>query len=271
MKIKFDLFPGHKKRAVTFSYDDGTKFDRLLVEKFDKYGAKCTFNLNSDRIGKGDAYLNEDAYHVDEKFVKEISERHEIACHAYTHPFMERLPLDMAVRETYRDRDYLENLIGKPVVGMAYPYGTYDQSVINALRACGIKYCRTTHATGGFGSQDDWLKLNPTCHHNGALALVDAFFNTKPWCNLPIFYIWGHSFEFDGQKNWNVMDELLSRLSERDDIWYATNIEIYDYMQAIKNLRVTADETAVYNPSAVTVYATAEDKPVELKPGFTRL
>ena len=67
------------------------------------------------------------------------------------------------------------------------------------------------------------------------------------------------------------MDELLSRLSERDDIWYATNIEIYDYMQAIKNLRVTADETAVYNPSAVTVYATAEDKPVELKPGFTRL
>ena len=62
MKIKFDLFPGHKKRAVTFSYDDGTKFDRLLVEKFDKYGAKCTFNLNSDRIGKGDVYLNEDAY-----------------------------------------------------------------------------------------------------------------------------------------------------------------------------------------------------------------
>ena len=253
MKIKFDLFPGNKKRAVTFSCDDGAKFDRLLVEKFDKYGAKCTFNLNSANIGKGDAYLNENAYHVDEKFVKEISARHEIACHALTHPFMERLPLDMMIREVYRDRDNLENLIGKPVVGMAYPYGTYDQSVVDALRACGIKYCRTTHSTGGFGTQDEWLKLNPTCHHNGALALVDAFLNTKTWCNLPIFYIWGHSFEFDGQNNWNVMDELLARLSERDDIWYATNIEVYDYMQA------------------VTVYASAENKAVEFKPGLTRL
>lgn len=268
MSIKFDLFPGNKRRAVTFSYDDGAKFDRILVEKFDKYGAKCTFNLNSANIEKR---FDESAYRIDEGFVKSISERHEIACHAQTHPFMEKLPLDMMVREVYRDRDSLENLIGKPVVGMAYPYGTYDESVVNALRSCGIKYCRTTHATNGFGSQDNWLRLNPTCHHNGALALVDAFFNTKPWHNLPIFYVWGHSFEFDGQNNWAVMDELLCRLSARDDIWYATNIELCDYMQAIKNLRITADESAVYNPSAVTVYASVGDKTVELKSGLNRL
>ena len=124
MSIKFDLFPGNKRRAVTFSYDDGAKFDRILVEKFDKYGAKCTFNLNSVNIEKR---FDESAYRIDEGFVKSISERHEIACHTQTHPFMEKLPLDMMVREVYRDRDSLENLIGKPVVGMAYPYGTYDE------------------------------------------------------------------------------------------------------------------------------------------------
>ncbi len=36
-----------KKKAVTFSYDDGVVYDRRLVGIFNKYGLKCTFNLNS--------------------------------------------------------------------------------------------------------------------------------------------------------------------------------------------------------------------------------
>ena len=36
-----------KKRAVTFSYDDGVEQDRHLVELFNTYGMKATFNLNS--------------------------------------------------------------------------------------------------------------------------------------------------------------------------------------------------------------------------------
>lgn len=36
-----------KKKAVTFSYDDGIVYDKHLVEILNKYGLKCTFNLNS--------------------------------------------------------------------------------------------------------------------------------------------------------------------------------------------------------------------------------
>ena len=36
-----------KMKALTFSYDDGTLQDRRLVEIFNKYGLKATFNLNS--------------------------------------------------------------------------------------------------------------------------------------------------------------------------------------------------------------------------------
>lgn len=44
----FLRFPGFKKKAFTLSYDDGTIHDKKFVELIDKYGLKCTFNLNSD-------------------------------------------------------------------------------------------------------------------------------------------------------------------------------------------------------------------------------
>ena len=36
-----------KKKAVTFSYDDGVEQDRRLIALFNKYGMKATFNQNS--------------------------------------------------------------------------------------------------------------------------------------------------------------------------------------------------------------------------------
>ena len=35
------------QKAITFSYDDGIESDRKLVEIFNRYGMKCTFNLNT--------------------------------------------------------------------------------------------------------------------------------------------------------------------------------------------------------------------------------
>ena len=46
------LYPGWKKKALTFSYDDGQIYDRRLVEIFNRYGLKGTFHLNSGTVGK---------------------------------------------------------------------------------------------------------------------------------------------------------------------------------------------------------------------------
>ena len=40
-----------KKKALTFSFDDGVTQDIRLIEILDKYGLKCTFNLNSEFLG----------------------------------------------------------------------------------------------------------------------------------------------------------------------------------------------------------------------------
>lgn len=41
-----------KKKAVTFSYDDGVVQDIRFVELLNKYELKCTFNLNSGIMNK---------------------------------------------------------------------------------------------------------------------------------------------------------------------------------------------------------------------------
>ena len=46
-KYEFLRFPEFKLKALTLSYDDGVVFDEKLISILDKYGLKCTFNINS--------------------------------------------------------------------------------------------------------------------------------------------------------------------------------------------------------------------------------
>ena len=45
------MFNG-KMKAITLSFDDGVTQDRRLIEILDRYGLKCTFNLNSGFLGQ---------------------------------------------------------------------------------------------------------------------------------------------------------------------------------------------------------------------------
>ena len=100
-----------------------------------------------------------------------------------------------------------------------------------------------------------------------AKKFVENTINKEPM----LFYLWGHSFEFDEDDNWNVIENFCELIGNRDDIWYATNIEIYDYVQAYRRLVWTADMRRVYNPSAIPVsfqYHTIEDSG-EIKQTYT--
>ena len=51
------------------------------------------------------------------------------------------------------------------------------------------------------------------------------------------------------------MEQILQKLAGNDKIWYATNLEIYNYMMAQQRLQISADETMLYNPSDIDVWA----------------
>ena len=263
MKILTNLYPHGKVGAVTMSYDDGTGADRRLVEIFNKYGFKGTFHINGGRTG--------DRYIQPEEYVS-LYAGHEVSCHTYYHHFPKSCPDTELIKEIMDDRLALEKACGYTIRGMSYPFGEYSDHIIDVFRMCGMRYARTTVSTNSFGLPDDFMKWHPTTHHNGDLKkLFDTFIeaNSK-YHRLNCLYIWGHSYEFDRENNWEKIEEFCDYAKGRDDIWYATNIEIYDYITALKNLFVSVDGTSVYNPSNISVWV-YNGEPVEIKPGENKL
>ena len=253
-------YPQGKKKALTLSYDDGQVFDRKLVEIFNKYNMKGTFHLNSGTLGQGGFVTVEE--------VKELYRGHEVSCHTVTHPYMNQLPQGQLIQEVWDDRRNLERMAGYPVRGMSYPFGVYDERSMKAIELLGIEYSRTVNATRGFNLPGDFLQWHPTCHHNDNLIeKLQEFKNQPPWANLPLFYIWGHSFEFDRENTWELIENFCSEASGDEEVWYATNIEIKDYISAMRSLVVNVDQNQIYNPTAVTVWAGNDNKLIEVKPG----
>ncbi len=262
--ILFDLFPNGKKKAVTFSYDDNSRNDLRLIETLNKYGAKATLNVISGWVGASDNFLSKSD-------VLEISRTHEIANHTKSHVFSERIPLSQMISQVVDAKNFLEDIVGKPVTGYAYPYGKYNKELIELLRALGLSYARTAAQLHNFSHPEDFMLWSGTCHHDSAVTDAKNFINLSSYNILPIFYVWGHSHDFERSNNWHVLTETLDILKEDNSIWYATNIELYEYLTAIKNLRISHGETSVYNPSNISVYATVNEVATEFKPGLTIL
>ncbi len=76
-----------KKKAVTFSYDDGVEQDRRLIALFNKYGMKATFNQNSGIQTRADTFTqgNIVVHRMNQKDMRELYKGHEIASHTLTH------------------------------------------------------------------------------------------------------------------------------------------------------------------------------------------
>lgn len=267
-----NLFPGGRKKALTLSYDDGITQDKRLISIFNKYVLKATFNLNSGIQNENNFWANKGKIikrmNIDE--IKDVYEGHEIAVHSLSHPHLEELPKEMLITEIFDDRKNLEKIFGYPVRGMAYPYGTYNEKVLNAIRACGIEYSRTVKQHEKFNLPENFLEWHPTCHHiNPKLMEITKNFIETEFKSMALLYVWGHSYEFDVDENWELIEEFCETVSNNDSIWYSTNIEIIDYLKALNNLKYSADCEIVYNPSAISLWISIDEKVIEIKSGGT--
>lgn len=262
-------FPDFKRKALTLSYDDDDLHNRRLVEILNRYGLKGTFNLNSGFFGIAGYLSAEEAVELFK------DSPHEVAVHGFRHCSLDRVDSATAVNDIIEDRKTLEKLFGRVIKGMAYANGFYDDKVVEMLKQCGISYARTTVSTGNFDMTNDWLKMPATCHHKApnlmdlAKQFVEETGQGYFWSRSPkLFYLWGHSFEFAREDNWQVMEEFAKYIGGREEIWYATNGEIYDYAKAFERLEFSVDGKYVYNPSAREVFfMTLDGKNVSVKAG----
>ena len=268
-------FPEGKPKALTLSYDDGVEQDEHLIEIVEKKGLKGTFNINSGCVPpEGTTYAPGTIHRrMPLERLKEVyaASSWEIAAHAYTHAALVGLPGNIATEEIIRDRRALEEIFNTVIRGFAYPYGAFDDKSVEILKNCGICYARTVNSTHSFRVPQDWLRMPATCHHNDPelMNLVDRFIGAKDGWSPMLFYLWGHSYEFEAMNNWEVIEEFAEKVSGKQDIWYATNIEIYDYCHAFDQLIFNTDMTLCINPTATDIWFSYGDKEVHVAAGDT--
>jgi len=226
---------GGKMKAVTFSFDDGVTQDKRLIEIFDKYGLKCTFNINSELLGKPGSLIRNDVTvaHVKPRAeeIKEIYKNHEVAVHTLTHPNLTTLDDNEVIRQVENDRKNLTEYVGYEVCGMAYPCGgvNNDDRVAELIKQnTGVKYSRTITSTHNFDLQENLLQFNPSVYileTEKMWEMAEQFIKLET-DEPKIFYIWGHAYEFDIDNSWQKFDDFCKLISGKEDIFYGTNKEV---------------------------------------------
>lgn len=268
MRQSYLCFPGGKYKALTLSYDDGKIMDRRLVEIFNRAGIKATFHLNSSYLGESEGHRFP---YITKEEAAALYQGHEIASHTCSHPTMGRTPMPRNLCEVLADRTALEKICGYPVRGFSYPNGVHSAELEKLLELCGIAYGRLTGSSERFDIPENFYAWQPTCHHDHRLLeLTEKFVTTRYDQRLMLFYVWGHSYEFELHQNWELMEKFAETAGHRDDIWYATNIEIVDYLKAAKNLIWFADMRGVRNPSGQSVWLNVDGDIFEVESGQTR-
>lgn len=226
------------QKAVTFSYDDGVCQDRRLVEIFNRYRLKATFNLNTG-IQTDESHFEIEGkmiYRMNQLDIGMLYQGHEIAVHGLTHVAPSGLSEGELDREFGEDMENISRLYGTNPVGMAYAYGAYDDKAVKWLQRHGICYGRTVEATHAFKVPENPILLKATCHHEDQelFALAEEFIKADlVEGEQRLFYIWGHSYEFDVRDNWERIEKLCRYISGHEDIFYGTNRECLELFGCI--------------------------------------
>ncbi|MBE6590388.1 MAG: polysaccharide deacetylase [Ruminococcaceae bacterium] len=274
-------FPGGKLKAVTLSYDDGVKADLRLAEILDRYGMKGTFNINTHDLGEDNPRKTTVA-----EMQNLLDRGHELAVHGDFHLAPGVVSPTVGIIDVLDCRRALETSFGRIIRGMAYPNsgiryfcnGSDYGGVRSYLSQLGIAYARALAGdNNSFMLPTDFYAWMPTAKHTNPALMewTEEFLNIKeeelppPRKHPRLFYVWGHSYEFDNDNNWGLIENFCARISGKEDTWYATNIEICDYVAAYHSMQVSAEGDRFYNPTATMLWIAVERDIYSIAPGET--
>ena len=267
-RVEVCRFPGGRRLAVTLSWDDGPVEDRRLVAFLNAVGLRGTFNLNSGFLAPATPGC------VGRAEVADLYAGHEVAIHTRTHPHLPRLDPSQVAAEVLADRRALEDLVGYPVRGMAYPFGTHSPAVVGLLRALGIAYARTADVADPCFPPADPLTWGVTAHvlaesADGDVGQRFLKLRADPGAG-GVYAVCGHAYEFarPGDR-WAEMDRRLRPLAGHADVWYCTHVELFDHEAARRRVVVAANLRSAYNPSGVPVTLDVDGRRVDVGPGAT--
>lgn len=224
---------------VTTSWDDGHICDLKLNKMLNKYHIKGTFYVTKE-------YLKP----LSKNDLKIIDMNHEIGAHTLTHPDLNSIPLDNAQEEIEGSKEYLEEILSHPVSMFCYPSGKYNDAIKKIIQSSGFIAARTCNH-GDFSFPEDPYEWQISLHASNGSPLttcniwrdnhlsIKSLFDWEIRAKLlfdralnigGIYHLWGHSWEFEKKGEWGKLERVLHYISQRENVIYVTNREIFvDY------------------------------------------
>ncbi len=225
---------------VTTSWDDGSILDLKLGELLTKCGIKGTFYI--PRFSRRITPMQK----VD---LLELAAKHEIGAHTLNHAHLTLIPQSEAKTEIEGSKLYLEEISGKKLKMFCYPFGEFSEDIKQIVKAGGFIGARTVKFNGLKGIPDPYelgittAASNHQSDESGEIArysqavsikvLSDWEVKAKVLFDLAlaeggIWHLWGHSWEIDDHNDWNKLESVLSYVSHRPGVIYASNGETLD-------------------------------------------
>jgi peptidoglycan/xylan/chitin deacetylase (PgdA/CDA1 family) len=133
-------------RPVVLTFDDAyADFYTAALPVLREHGFRATLHVPTAYVGATTRFnvsLDEENRTVlSWPALRDIAaEGVEVAAHSHTHPQLDRVPATVIDDEVRRSRGLLEDKLGLPVDGFAYPFGYWNRAARAAVAAAGYCY-----------------------------------------------------------------------------------------------------------------------------------
>lgn len=203
-------------KYFVFAIDDGTVYDKKVIDIFNKYHIRATFNLNSG--------LQDFVWYQDDKPVerlklfenRHIYDNHEVASHSLTHPYLTSLSDEDVYREVKEDINNIERIFDRKVTTFSFPFDYFDERTINIIKSVGIKQIILPEIDDSFRFPSDLFHIKVTSWNiDDALDKVDRFIRDK---NTKLFVYLSHSYDYEFANSYNKLERLCEIVKNCSDI-----------------------------------------------------
>ncbi len=208
-----------------FSIDDGTVYDQKVIEIFNRYHIKGTFNLNSG--------LNDFVWYLNDMPIVRLNLRdnadlykgHEVASHSLTHPHLTMCPGEIIVKEVGEDITNLRDRFNRDITTFAFPFEDSDERCVDIIKHLhNIKCIRHSQIDQSFKFPEDLYHIKITSLDvNEAVELVDKFIENE---EAELFVFVSHAYDFEVNQTYDKLEELCQKVTSNDDIKVITMSEL---------------------------------------------
>jgi peptidoglycan/xylan/chitin deacetylase (PgdA/CDA1 family) len=189
-----------EKKLIQLSFDDGDCYDLRLAELLLKWKLPATFyiptccQLNENQI----RWLVENGF--------------EIGGHTTTHPQdIKILSPENQFNEIIENKEWLEEIIKKPIEKFCYPRGRQNEITRAAVARAGFREARITLQGKIWRPVDPlqtWttekIKKDDPGWYNSAAAYLSG--------PGDYFHFWGHSIDLEITNGWNLINNLFEKI-----------------------------------------------------------